>query len=130
MTWTLIIVPLGIWNFYISSFKDKIEIDLFQNIFTMFITTIIITYGVGATLAWFTQKGNVWAKWLFLLFCIYFAVDSLLGTLQITEMYKQTNQYNWFRGPFSVVIWSLLAVMTWVKSSNKTFKPAPKSGAV
>jgi len=130
IVWVLILASRGIWFIYTGDMKQNDDSETFRYFVIMMITMTIVTHGAGIALAWFTQKGNVWAKWLFIFFCIYFAVDSLLGTLQITEMYKQINQFSWFRGPVSLVIWLILAGMAWSTSSNKSFKPTPKSGAV
>ena len=130
IVWVLILIPRGIWFIYTGDMKQNADSETFKYFVIMMIAVTIVTQGVGIALAWFTQKGNVWAKWLFIFFCIYFSVDSLLGTLQITEMYKQINQFGWFRGPVSFVIWLLLAGIAWSTSSNKSFKPTPKSGAV
>jgi hypothetical protein len=125
MAWVLILVPRAIWVVYTSDYREKVGDDTFQYFVLMFTTLLTITLIIGAVLAWLTQKGNVWARWVFILFCAFYAIDSLLGTLQITDMYKQTYQYGWFRGPVSVVVWAVLAWLAWYSRPNK----APQSDA-
>ncbi len=128
--WIFIMFINFTFTFYTGDFKDKIGAEMSQYFLTTFIGVFIVTHGIGATLAWYAQKGKNWAKWLFILFCIAFALDSLFSILEITEMYKHTNNHNELKKSLAIIVWCMLAGMAWVKSSNKSFKPTPKSGAV
>lgn len=130
VAWVIIIVINFIFTTYTSDFIGKIGADMSQYYITMLVTTLIVIHGIGATLAWHTQKKKNWAKWLFIVFCLAFAMDLLFSLLQITEMYKHTNNENGFKKTIAIIVWCMFAVMAWFKSSNKPFKPTPKSGAV
>jgi len=130
VAWFFILTLNLILTSYTSEFKDKISPDLYQHYLIMLITGFVVTHVIGITLAWYTQKKKNWAKWLFIAFCLFFAIDLLFSLLQLTEMYKHTSNDNEFKKIIAIIIWSMLAVMAWFKSSNKSFKPTPKSGAV
>jgi len=129
VAWAFTILINFTFTFYTSDFKDKIGSDMTEHFLTMIVLAFIVTHGIGATLAWYAQKRKNWAKWLFILFCISFALDSLFRILEITEMYKLSNN-NQYKDALAIIVWCMLAGMAWVKSSNKSFKPTPKSGAV
>ena len=130
LVWVFFIAVNFMVTMFTSDFGEKHGIETFYSMYTMFAIMLIVMHSVGATLAWHVQKGRNWAKWLFILFCLSFAVDSLFSLLQITELYKHTANYNPFKKSLFIIVWCALAVMAWVKSSNKSFKPTPKSGAV
>ena len=130
MAWAVIVLTRGIWITLAGEFREKIGNEAFQSFFIVFTVVLISILSVGAALAWFATKGNAWAKWLFVTFCFIYAIDSLLGTVQITEMYQYTSKYSWFRGPVSIVVWTMLGGLAFYTRPNKSLKSGtPQSGA-
>ena len=129
LVWVFFITVNFMVTMFTSDFSEKHGIETFYSMYTMLAIMLIVLHGIGAALAWFTQKGSNWAKWLFILFCLSFAVDSLFSILQINDHYNHNENYNSFNKYLSVVVWISFTIMALVKSSNKSFIPTPKSGA-
>lgn len=129
LVWVFFIAVNFMVTMFTSDVSEKHGIETFYSMYTMLAIMLIVLHSIGATLAWYVQKGSNVAKWLFILFCLSFAVDSLFGILQITELYKHTANYNPFKKSLLIIVWCALAVMAWVKSSNKSLNPIGANNA-
>ena len=129
LAWVLILLANIIWYIYTKDFYKHFGVNQ-THFLIMLVTAFFIPHAIGSVLAWYTEKRKNWAKWLFIIFCLLFALDSFFSIIEITEIYKHADDYNPYKKLLSIIVWCLLAGMAWVKSSNKPFKPTPKSGAV
>ncbi len=124
--WGLILIARAFWYQYTKDFES----EAVNEVFIIFNIAGIATISVGAILAWYAEKRKVWAIRLFILFCALYAIDALLLTFQVMDIYKQANQVSLFRGPIAAIVWSFLAVLAVFPRPNKALKSdAPKSGA-
>lgn len=128
--WALVLMARAFWYRYTIDYDNEIVNEAYQYSFLIFNIAGIATISVGAVLAWYAQKRKVWAIRLFILFCALYAIDALLLTFQVMDIYKQANQFSLFKGPIAAIAWSILAVHAVFPRPYKALKTdAPKSGA-
>ena len=84
---------------------------------------------IGGFFAWFTQKGKVWAKCIFVVMCGYSAVDAILGPYALSTLTPTI--FGPPESAISLVIalgWAYLAGLACYTRPNQSFQPTGSAG--
>jgi hypothetical protein len=123
MAWTAVVLVRAVVVFTGSEWLATLPKDTFDFVITMFAAAVATLAVLGAVLAWLADVGHSWARWFFMAFCLFYAVDCLLGTLAVGPLYENMRRpYSFFRGPISFAVWVGLLWLTWSMRPNQSVK--------
>jgi hypothetical protein len=123
LAWVAILLVRAAVAFSGSEWLSALPQDTFDFMVSMFATTFTAIFILGAVFAWFADAGHSWARWFFMGFCLFYAVDCLLGTLAVGPLYENMRRpYGFFRGPISFVVWGGLLWLACSKRPNHSVK--------
>jgi len=126
--WAVILLIHSTWAVFTSEHRQSLVGESFVIFLTMFYSMLVIVFALGGLLAWQAQKGKVWALWLFTLYCLYHAVDSI-WTVKFRHNMEgiSVDAIDWVRGIVFALVWGGLIVYAWNRHSNKLIQPTAES---
>ena len=129
IVWSVILALHGSWVIFTSEFGEKIGVEAFRNFVFMFYLGFLLSFALGALLAWFSQKQKLWALWLFSAYCIYRSIDYIWGVTVRERMEGiVVEASDWFKGAIIAAVWLLLVGYAWYSRPNKSLQPTAESG--
>lgn len=112
------------WVVYTSSFRQSVGSEMFRVFVVTYIGIAIVLFVLGGLFAWLTDKGKIWAKWVFMAYCTYRAVDSVWGAYwREVTIASQTYTLDWVKSAIFALIWLFLVGLAWRARPNKGLKP-------
>jgi len=91
------------WVVYTSNYSDSVGSEMFRVFVANYVGISIALFALGGLLAWFTDKGKIWAKWTFIGYCTYRAADSIWGVYLREGMNpSQTDISDWAKAHYSL----------------------------
>jgi hypothetical protein len=120
--WMLILGLHSGWVVYTSSYRESAGSQISSVFLANYIGIAVLVFFVGSLFAWLTDKGIVWAKWLFMAYCTYRAVDSIWSVYwRETTISLQTDTIDWMKSVIFAVIWLFLVGLAWRARPNTSF---------
>ena len=75
---------------------------------------------VASILAWFTDRSKQWARWSFLVICVWQAFDSIYGVFDLDDLYPgMIEPSDFLMGFIYCLVWLYLLYLAWQKSPDK-----------
>jgi hypothetical protein len=128
--WSVILAFHGSWVVLTSEFGENIGEEAFRNLVIVFYVGFLLFSALGAFLAWFAQKKQLWAIWLFVAYCVYRPIDYIWGIIGREHMDGITvDTTDWIKCFIITGVWLFLAGYAWYSRSCKSFQPATDNAA-
>lgn len=110
--WGLFLLVHSAWRLYIA--PQQIGNVALGPWLALYGITAVLLFAAGAILAWLTDRGKKVARVIFVVYCLFSAVNALWGGYHISIARPTTLTYaSWGRALAFAVVWIALAVFAW-----------------
>lgn len=130
LIWSVVLVIHGSWIVLTGEFGEKAGEEIFRSFLIMFYIGFLLFLALGAFLAWYAQQGKPWALWLFSVYCLLRAIDTIWGINMREGMEHVTVDISdWIRSLIIAFGWASFIGFAWYIRPNKVTQPMKKNGA-
>ncbi len=129
VVWAILLALYGGLVISTSDYAERVGEETAQYFKLLFAGGGIAFLTIGGFFAWFTQKGKVWAKCIFVVMCGYSAVDAILGPYALSTLTPTIfGPPEWASSLVIALGWAYLAGLACYTRPNQSFQPTGSAG--